>query len=84
MQGDIGVAIAQFVPLIIITAIMAGISWPMVRRKGLGTGYFLACLIPGVGYIVLLIVASKTDKAVLDELHALREELNKREVAQYN
>jgi cell division protein FtsW (lipid II flippase) len=68
---------AQFVPLLIVTLIFAAISWPMVLRKGLPIWWIILCLIPGLGFLVLIYVASKTDKAVLDQLEELRRKIVK-------
>ncbi|RYH06518.1 hypothetical protein [Tropicimonas sp. IMCC6043] len=70
-QTSYSYAFMQFVPLLLITAVFAAIAWPMHRRKGLSVGWFLLCLIPGIWFLALLYIASRTDKDVLDRLAAL-------------
>ena len=64
---------AQFVPLLTIPIIQGLLAWPIVKRKGLGIGFFVLCLVPSLGILAIIWMASMTDKAVLDELLELRE-----------
>jgi hypothetical protein len=63
---------ASFVPLIVITLGLVAYAWPMIKRKGLSNGHLLWMLIPVVGYFALIWIASKPDKAILDEIAALK------------
>lgn len=64
-------AIAQFIPLLLIIAVQAAVAWPIVKRKGFGIGTFALCCFPSLGFLVLLWVASCTDKEVLERLASL-------------
>lgn len=73
MEEGTGSGIISFVPILIIVLVFGLFAWPMTARKGLSRWYVLACFIPLVGPLIFVWIASKTDKAVLDELAALRE-----------
>ncbi|TCM88032.1 hypothetical protein EV216_10142 [Rhodovulum steppense] len=66
---------ASFLPIILLTVIFVAFGWPMLRRKGLANTYVVLLLIPVVNYFSLIWIASKPDKAILDELAALRAKL---------
>ncbi|MEL6582425.1 MAG: hypothetical protein AAFQ36_01215 [Pseudomonadota bacterium] len=68
-------AFIQLIPLLTIVLSQALVAVAMVNRKGLGSGAVLAASIPLIGGFVLLWIASKTDKAVLEELERLRNAL---------
>jgi len=63
-----GSEIAQFVPLILMAIIFGAFGWPIIKRKGLSSGYLVLCFIPLINGFALIWAASKTDKSVLDRL----------------
>jgi hypothetical protein len=64
-------ALLSFLPIAIATFVSFLVAIPISYRKGKGLAFALLALIPGVSVLVIVYLASLTDKQVLDRLAAL-------------
>ncbi len=70
-------AFVSFVPLLIILVIQLAFAIPICKRKGVGIGWIVLCILPFLGTLFLIVVASKTDEAILQEISELKAAMNK-------
>ena len=68
---DDGGMLISLLPFLLVSAVLVAFSWPLCRRKGKDLVYAFLCIIPLVGWLLLIYLASLPDKAVLDRLAAL-------------
>ena len=71
MESEAIGAFGSFIPLIVISLAIVSFAWPMSKRKGMGAGIALLSLVPIIGYLVLIWIASKPDKDLLDRIAKL-------------
>ena len=63
-------SILQLLPFAILSLLFLFLAYPICRRKGKAPYAFL-CIIPFIGWFVLIYFASLPDKQILDRLAAL-------------
>ncbi|GGE53460.1 hypothetical protein [Actibacterium pelagium] len=66
--GNSAGTITQFIPLIVTGLALLALAWPMTKRKGLPAGYAILCFLPLIGVLVLIWIASKPDKELLERV----------------
>lgn len=67
--GEALVLFLTLTPIIVGFMIILLFAWPMSKRKGVSRWFAILSLVPGVGILVLIWIASKTDKSVLDAIN---------------
>lgn len=67
--------IGSFIPILVVGLLWGLISLPISRRKGESQAlYFLLMMIPFINFIIMIFLAAKTDKSVLERIEKLERE----------